>query len=72
LAQRISLERNQHWKNWTGEIRIDEKGKVPNSWIGRNYSYKPITVKSSENLLGEKLRVKVEREFSTYLSGAIC
>jgi len=72
LAKRISLERNQRWNGWTGEILIDEKGKVPNSWIGRNYSYKPITVKSPENLLGKKLRVKVERAFSTYLSGAIC
>jgi threonylcarbamoyladenosine tRNA methylthiotransferase CDKAL1 len=72
LVKRTSLERNQRWNGWTGEILIDEKGKVPNSWIGRNYAYKPITVKSPENLLGKKLRVKVERAFSTYLSGAIC
>jgi MiaB-like tRNA modifying enzyme len=72
LAKRISLERNQLWSDWTGEILIDEKGKVPNSWIGRNYAYKPITVKSPEILLGKKLRVKTKRVFSTYLAGAIC
>ena len=72
LAKRTSLERNQRWNGWTGEILIDEKGKVPNSWIGRNYAYKPITVKSPENLLGKKLRVKVERAYATYLSGASC
>jgi MiaB-like tRNA modifying enzyme len=72
LAKRISLERNQLWNDWTGEILIDEKGKVPNSWIGRNYAYKPITVKSSENLLGKQLRVKIKRVISTYLAGAIC
>jgi MiaB/RimO family radical SAM methylthiotransferase len=72
LTKQTSLERNQRWNGWTGEILIDEKGKVPNSWIGRNYAYKPITVKSPENLLGKKLRVKVERAFSTYLSGVNC
>jgi tRNA A37 methylthiotransferase MiaB len=72
LTKRTSLERNQCWNGWTGEILIDEKGKVPDSWIGRNYAYKPVTVKSPENLLGKKLRVKVKTAFSTYLSGTIC
>jgi threonylcarbamoyladenosine tRNA methylthiotransferase CDKAL1 len=69
LVKRISLERNQRWIGWTGEIFIDEKGKVPGSWIGRNFAYKPVTVKSSENLLGKTLRVKVAKAFSTYLAG---
>jgi len=72
LTKRISLERNQLWHNWTGEILIDEKGKVSNSWIGRNYAYKPITVNSPKNLLGKKLRVNIKRVFSTYLAGATC
>jgi MiaB-like tRNA modifying enzyme len=72
LVKRISLERNQHWNGWNGEILIDEKGKIPNSWIGRNYAYKPIAIKSNENLLGKTLRVKIVKAFSTYLSGTIC
>jgi threonylcarbamoyladenosine tRNA methylthiotransferase CDKAL1 len=71
LVKRISLERNQRWIGWIGEVLIDKKGKVPGSWIGRNFAYKPITVKSSANLLGETLRVKVVRAFSTHLAGII-
>jgi len=69
LVKRISLERNQRWIGWTGEVLIDEKGKVPGSWIGRNFAYKPVTVKSSANLLGKTLRVKVVKAFSTHLAG---
>ena len=69
LVKRISLERNQRWVGWTGEVLIDEKGKMPGSWIGRNFAYKPVTIKSSENLLEKTLRVKVTKAFSTYLAG---
>jgi threonylcarbamoyladenosine tRNA methylthiotransferase CDKAL1 len=69
LARRFALERNQRWVNWSGKVLIDEKGKVPGSWIGRNFAYKPITVKSSSNLLGKTLQVKVMKAFSTYLAG---
>jgi threonylcarbamoyladenosine tRNA methylthiotransferase CDKAL1 len=70
-AKQISLERNQRWKEWTGEILIDEKGKVPGSWIGRNFAYKPVTIKSSSHLLGKTLQVRVVKPFSTYLEGII-
>ncbi len=72
LVKRISLERNQRWIGWTVEVLIDEKGKVPGSWIGRNFAYKPITVKSQEDLFGKTLRVKIVKAFSTHLSGTIC
>lgn len=72
LAKQIAVERNQRWLNWTGEVLIDEKGKVSGTWIGRNFAYKPITVKNSESLLGEKLHVKIVKTFSTYLSGTVC
>ena|SRR3989304_3879047 len=72
LVKQISLERNQRWIGWTGEILIDEKGKIPGTWIGRNFAYKPVTVKSSADLLGKTLHVKILKGFSTYLAGAIC
>jgi MiaB-like tRNA modifying enzyme len=72
LARRISFERNQHWISWTGKVLIDEKGKIPGTWIGRNFAYKPITIKSSANLLGKTLCVKTLKAFSTHLAGAIC
>lgn len=71
LARQIGLERNQQWLGWTGEILIDEKGKVAGSWIGRNFAYKPITVKASADLLGKMLQVKIVKAFSTHLAATI-
>lgn len=71
LAKRIALEKNQQWIGWTGEIFVDEKGKVPGSWVGRNYAYKPIAIRSAEKLLGKTLRVKVGRAYPTYLEGML-
>jgi MiaB/RimO family radical SAM methylthiotransferase len=72
LVKQISLKRNQRWIGWAGEVLIDEKGKIPNSWVGRNFAYKPIVVKGSANLLGKTLNVKITKTFSTYLAGTIC
>ena len=71
LAKTLSLKRNQRWKNWTGTVLIDEKGKIPGSWVGRNFVYKPIAVKSSADLLGKTLTVQVKEAFGTYLAGAV-
>src|SRR3989304_6111033 len=40
--------------------------------IGRPFADKPVTVKSSADLLGKTLHVKILKGFSTYLAGAIC
>jgi tRNA A37 methylthiotransferase MiaB len=71
LAKCISLERNQRWVGWVGDILVDEKGKVPGSWIGRNFAYKPVTVKSSRDLLGETLKIEVVKTFPTHLAGEV-
>jgi MiaB-like tRNA modifying enzyme len=69
LVKEVALERNQRWISRTGEILVDEVGKVSGSWIGRNFAFKPVAVKSAENLLGKTLRVRVARAFSTHLEG---
>lgn len=71
LVKQVSLEKNQHWVGLNCDVLVDEKGKVAGSWIGRNFSYKPITLKSSANLLGETLRVKIVKAFPTYLAGKV-
>jgi threonylcarbamoyladenosine tRNA methylthiotransferase CDKAL1 len=71
FTKRIGFERNQSWVNWTGDVFVDEKGKVPDSWIGRNFVYKPIVIKNSENLIGKTLQVKIIKAFSTHLIGTI-
>ena len=71
LVRQISSQKNQAWTNWKGQILIDEKGKKPDSWIGRNFTYKPIVVKSKESLLGGTVNVHVVKAFQTYLKAEI-
>jgi len=72
LVRRISAERNAAWMDWTGKILVDERGKQLGSWIGRNFAYKPIVVKSEdESLLGRFLNVRVVKAFQTYLEAVI-
>jgi tRNA A37 methylthiotransferase MiaB len=67
LAKKLSLENNRRWAGWTGEILIDEIGKVSGSWVGRNFAYKPVTIKSASKLIGEFVPVKIIKAFPTYL-----
>jgi MiaB-like tRNA modifying enzyme len=71
LAKKVALERNKRWVGWTGEILVDEVGKISGSWIGRNFAYKPIAVKSVKKLLGKTLQAKVKRALSTHLEAEI-
>ena len=69
LAKKIAFENNQRWVGWKGCILVDEKGKVPGSWVGRNFAYKPVTIKAAENTMGKNVAVSVEKAFPTYLEG---
>jgi MiaB-like tRNA modifying enzyme len=71
LARKIAFESNKRWVGWSGEVLVDEVGKVHGSWVGRNFAYKPIVVKCADNLLGETLHVKVLKAFSTHLEGEV-
>ena len=69
LGLGLSYERNRRWVGWKGEVLIDEAGKLPGSWVGRNFAYKPIVVRSKANLLGMTLHVRLVRAFPTFLEG---
>ncbi len=71
LAREIARENNAKWVGWEGSVLVDEVGKVAGSWIGRNYAYKPVVVRSDRSLLGNFLRVRVVEAFDTYLLGEI-
>jgi MiaB-like tRNA modifying enzyme len=71
LASKIASERNREWVGWEGEVLIDEVGKFAGSWIGRNFAYKPIVVKSEENMLGKVVHVKIYEAFATHLVGTL-
>ncbi len=70
VFRRTCHEKNRAWLNWRGEIIVDEKGK-DSSWVGRNFAYKPVVVRSRKRLLGKFLQVKVEKAFSMYLMAEI-
>jgi len=68
LCRKVSFERNERWLNWVGEVLVDEKGK-DDSWVGRNFAYKPTVVHDKENLLGRKIKTHVTNVSTTYLLG---
>jgi threonylcarbamoyladenosine tRNA methylthiotransferase CDKAL1 len=71
LSRKVSLERNRAWMGWEGRILVDEVGKKVSSWVGRNFVYKPVVVKTGEFLFGRFLVVRVMRVFPTYLEAEI-
>lgn len=71
LVRDLVIQRNQRWIGWTGEVFIDEVGKFSSSWVGRNFAYKPIAVKSVKNLFGRKVWVKVVRASANCLMGDV-
>jgi threonylcarbamoyladenosine tRNA methylthiotransferase CDKAL1 len=71
LARRLSAERNLRLVGWSGDVLVDEKGKIEGSWVGRNFAYKPIVLKSTIDLFGKTLKVKVVEASATYLEGTL-
>lgn len=66
----ICTEKNRAWLGWEGEILVDERGRS-DSWIGRNFAYKPVVVKSREFSLGKFIKVRIRKTFQTYLEAEI-
>jgi len=57
LVKKISLENNERWISWKGEILIDEK--IEGGFVGRNFAYKPVILKTKENLFGKFVDVEI-------------
>jgi threonylcarbamoyladenosine tRNA methylthiotransferase CDKAL1 len=55
----ISFENNKRWRKWKGKVLIDERGK-DNTWVGRNFAYKPVIVRGDHSL-GDEVQVTVTR-----------
>jgi threonylcarbamoyladenosine tRNA methylthiotransferase CDKAL1 len=71
VARKVVLEKNERWVGWRGWVLVDEVGKIAGSWAGRNFAYRPIVVKSAQELLGKTLNVEVVRSFPIFLEGKI-
>ena len=67
---KICTEKNKKWLNWEGGVLVDEIGQE-GSFIGRNYCYKPVVVKSKNNFLGKKINVKIIKTTNHTLRGKI-
>jgi MiaB-like tRNA modifying enzyme len=72
VKEEVSLLRNKTWEGWSGPVIIDEKGTVGSeeSWIGRNYAYKPVGVKGRFRM-GEKVEVKISGVKVYHLEGDV-
>lgn len=70
LKKKISTENNKNWIGWKGNINISEKGK-DNSWVGRNFAYKPVVVFSKEDLMGKTLHVEIKGSTIWDLRGSL-
>jgi len=66
----LAFEKNKKWREWKGKILIDEKGKE-NTWVGRNFAYRPVIIESSDFLLGKKLNVKIINTTKHDLRGVV-
>jgi len=60
LFKEIGLRRNKKWISWQGKVLVSELGKFQNSYVARNFAYKPIIINSKENLLGKFVKVKIK------------
>lgn len=67
LVKKIQLGINKNWIGWDGKVLIDEKG-TNNSYIGRNFAYKPIVLKEKIGL-GKFFDVKIVDVTSNFLVG---
>ena len=68
LSERLSLSRNEAWLGWTGEVLVDEAGRN-GTLIGRTDSYKPVVLHGSNEMLGQRVAVRVLEAQPTHLVG---
>jgi MiaB/RimO family radical SAM methylthiotransferase len=73
LARKTALEKNMKWIGWEGEVLVDEYRRDRSNWIGRNFAYKPVAIKTSKRLsLGSFVKVRVAGARATCLIGELC
>ena len=68
LVSRISLENNQRWIGWEGEVLFNEN--TEGGIKGRNFAYKPVFVKDRVEI-GQSHTVRVDRVTTNSLVGSI-
>lgn len=69
LLKQIYLENNSKWIGWEGKVLVTEKSKT--GFLGKNFAYKPVQVKSDKDILGKCVNVKITKAGSSALFGEI-
>jgi len=60
LVDELAIEQNKKWLGWSGIAIVDEFNREKQSWIARNFAYKPIVIKTTKKLrLGDIVNVKI-------------
>ncbi|OYT53953.1 MAG: hypothetical protein B6U72_04160 [Candidatus Altiarchaeales archaeon ex4484_2] len=59
IFREYALEKNRELIGWEGRVLVSEKGRY-NSLVGRNQSYKPVILKTSRDVLGKFVNVRVD------------
>ncbi|RLI95151.1 MAG: hypothetical protein DRO90_00820 [Candidatus Altiarchaeales archaeon] len=70
LFRKIGLEKNKEWMGWRGEALVSES-KKDGSFCARNFSYKPIIIRSENDLMGKFVNVKIREVTYFDLRGEI-
>ncbi len=70
LVVEMSKEMNEKWTSWTGIVLIDEYNEKKGTWIGRNYSYKPVILKGNFDF-GREVPVKITGASTNSLFGEL-
>ena len=66
----VSKLRNERWKDWEGNIVIDEKGSQPKEWMGHNEYYKAVIVEG-EYKMGDTVKVRIVKTGRMELRGEV-
>lgn len=69
LTRKISETNLKKWIGWKGTALIDEIGKKPGQFIGRNTSYLTVVIEDKLLSLGQLIDIEITDSGSTYLIG---
>lgn len=58
LCRAITVEQNKKWLGWRGAVLVDEFNAEKQNWIGRNFAYKPVVLRTKQRL-GDVVDAKI-------------
>jgi MiaB-like tRNA modifying enzyme len=64
IHNKVSRLKNEKWLGWKGNVFVAEKKE---DWVGRNFAYKPVVIKSDDDLFGKVVGVRITKVQPNYL-----